>query len=185
MVWIKLKGVTGVESPSPRSFWCGKRRSTSEPRSNVTTLLQQSHICKGLFCERALLQKGYFLAKVSFAKEFLHLQRLGRIHHDNAPVVLLADPKIPAWAYIHGNEVMCMCTWICVCVLGYVYVYLDMCMCIWICVCILGYVCVYLDMCMCTWTCIWMHSCAWVCTDVYLVCLCVWVCTLEYVFMYI
>ena len=24
MVQIKLKGVVGVESPSPRSFWCGQ-----------------------------------------------------------------------------------------------------------------------------------------------------------------
>jgi len=87
-------------------------RKKDDPRQSPDQMsllfLQQSHICKGLFCKRALLQKGCFTPKKSFAKELLHLQRLGRINHDNAPVVLLAEPKIPARACITLDEDMCM-----------------------------------------------------------------------------
>jgi len=51
MVQIKLKGVIGVESPSPRSFWCG-----SADEANVCGVAEkETCICGG----KKDLQKRY------------------------------------------------------------------------------------------------------------------------------
>jgi len=51
MVQIKLKGVIGVESPSPRSFWCG-----SADEANVCGIAEkETCICGG----KKDLQKKY------------------------------------------------------------------------------------------------------------------------------
>jgi len=63
MVQIKLKGVIGVESPSPRSFWCG------------------------LYCDSLLqFSRQFSIAERiegARAREFLHCNTCARAHHRN------------------------------------------------------------------------------------------------------